>query len=154
GVVDDAARVRVAEQVAQLLFDVSVVDVERRDARLVGADHRFEVFVAVIEVEGDVILPRLPRLQLGALAMATEAGGPGAVGGAPRTQLKIAPGQPQTRGNDRLLVGNRVGDRLVDRAQGEGHAVLISHQVVPTISATRPRPRPPTRPWRAAAGCE
>jgi hypothetical protein len=45
GVIDDPAGLGVGEQIEQLCLDVTVVDVERRDPRLVRADHALEVLV-------------------------------------------------------------------------------------------------------------
>ena len=77
---DERARSGVVEQIAQLLADVAVVDVERRDAGGVGAEHAFEVLVAVVERERHVVLSGLPPRQLGPLALhgespAVEVGG-------------------------------------------------------------------------------
>jgi hypothetical protein len=47
--------VGVVEEVAQLLFDVAVVDVDRDRAQLERGDHHFEVFDRVVEVAGDVV---------------------------------------------------------------------------------------------------
>src|SRR3546814_987169 len=56
--VDDGSGPGVLEQVAELLGDVAVVDVERRDPSLVGAEHCLDVLVAVVEIAGEVILAR------------------------------------------------------------------------------------------------
>ena len=55
-VVDDRLRARVAQQVLELLGHVAVVDVERREACLVRAEHAFDVLVAVVQVERQVVL--------------------------------------------------------------------------------------------------
>jgi hypothetical protein len=55
-VVDHRARARVLEQVDELLVDVAVVHVHGHAARLERAEHAFEIFVAVVEIERDVIL--------------------------------------------------------------------------------------------------
>ena len=63
----------VVEQVAQLLADVAVVDVERGDPGPEGAQHPLQVLVAVVEGQGDVVLARLVAGELGALAVQAQA---------------------------------------------------------------------------------
>ncbi len=65
GVEHDAPGPRVVEQVPQLLGHVAVVDVEGCDAGLVGAEHRFDVLVAVVEVAGEVVLSALVAAEAG-----------------------------------------------------------------------------------------
>ena len=55
-----AAAPAVGQDVAQLLGHVAVVDVDRRAAGLGRAEHPLEVLVAVVEVERDVVVRRLP----------------------------------------------------------------------------------------------
>ena len=76
GVVDDRLRAGVGEQVEQLLGDVAVVHVERCDPRLERAEHRLEVLVAVVEVDGEVVLARLVPGELSTLDDACRGPGP------------------------------------------------------------------------------
>ena len=71
---DDRLRPGVVEQVAQLVGDVAVVDVERRDARLPRAEHRLEVLDAVVagRWRGGPG-PTRGRRSVGALGVAAEA---------------------------------------------------------------------------------
>ena len=55
GLEDERDEVGVVEQVAQLLDDVAVVDVDRHRARLEAAEHRFDPLGAVERVDADVL---------------------------------------------------------------------------------------------------
>ena len=118
----------------QLLLDVAVVDVEGHGARLVGAQHALDVLVAVVEVQREVVLPRLPRRQRVALALAAEPGVDQQVGQPPRAHLQVAPGEAAARGDDRLALGNDGGDRLVDLGQRKRH--LTPPRIGPLSSKT------------------
>ena len=131
-----AARRRVVEQVPQLLFDVAVVDVERRDPCAVRAEHALDVLVAVVHVEREVVLSRLPTLELGAFGVTTEptvvqvvaeaACAPGQVG------VAEAPIPP----DEGLAVRIRRGDDLVDLGQVEIHGrASYDEQTVPSSGA-------------------
>ena len=61
--VDQRASLRVVQQIDEFGFDVAVVDVEGSDPGPIGPDHRFQVFVAVAQVQSDVILTRFVALQ-------------------------------------------------------------------------------------------
>ncbi len=67
------ARLRVGQQVQQLLGHVAVVDVERGDAGLERTEHRLEVFVAVVEVDRQVVLAALVAGEIGSLGCDAEA---------------------------------------------------------------------------------
>jgi hypothetical protein len=60
------ASVGVVEQIDQLRVDIAIVDVERGGPCLERAEHPFEIFVAVVEIEPDVILTGFPVLENGA----------------------------------------------------------------------------------------
>ena len=110
----------VGEEVAQLLGDVAVVHVHRRDPGLVRAEHRLEVLVAVVGVDGQVILVRLvpgepgPALGSGAEAAVVEDVGepPGALGHVGVAEAPIAE-------HDARAVGDGGGDRLVHDGEVE-----------------------------------
>ena len=55
GVVEQGDEIGVVTQVAQLVGDVAVVDVDRDDPRLVARDHHLEVRDGVAEIEADVV---------------------------------------------------------------------------------------------------
>ena len=74
----------VVEQVAQLLADVAVVDVEGGGPGPVRAQHPLQVLVPVVEGEGDMVLSRLVALELGALAAQAQAPAVEVRGQAPR----------------------------------------------------------------------
>ena len=63
GVVEQRDEVGVVAQVAQLVGDVAVVDVDRNRARLVAGEHDLDVLDRVAEIQPDVIADRRrPRL--------------------------------------------------------------------------------------------
>ena len=106
-VVDDAPRAGVGQQVLQLLGDVAVVHVERRDPCLVGAEHALEVLGAVVEVEGEVVLTGLVWGQL--VALGTEAKAPveQRIGEASRAVAELSVGESTVTGDDAGSVGPR-----------------------------------------------
>ncbi len=77
---DDRPRLGVVEQVAKLVGDVAVVDVERGDAGLPAADHHLEVLDAVEQIDGEVVLARLVAGEVGPLGVAAEPGADEVVG--------------------------------------------------------------------------
>ena len=93
----DRARVGVVEQVAQLVLDVAVVDVDRHRAQLERGEHHFEVLDRVVEVAGDVVAG--PDAALGER-----------VGQAGRPRVLLGEGQPAIGAHQRLVIGHRVGD--------------------------------------------
>ncbi len=131
GVVDDGPRRAVTEQVPQLFADVPVVDVERRHPGAVGADHALEVLVAVVEGEGDVVLPGLVTGQPGPSGRAgssvrpvplrpdAEAAVVEVRRQAPGSLGELAVRQPPVTPDEALAVGQRPGDRLDDPSQIE-----------------------------------
>ena len=78
--VDDTRGAGVGEHVYELGFDIPIAAVEGRDAGAVGADHRLDVFVAVEQVEGQVVLSGFMVLQFAALALASHPDGGQVVG--------------------------------------------------------------------------
>ena len=121
GVVDDRLRAGVGEQVLQLLGDVAVVDVERREPGLERAEHRLEVLVAVVEVDREVVLPRLVAGEPLALDDGAEAAGEQRVREPPRAIGDLGPREPPVAEHDALAVRDRRGDRLVGRREVEVH---------------------------------
>ena len=65
--VDHAPGSAVVQEVAELLGHIAVVHVERGDAGSVRAEHPLDVLVAVVQVEGEVVLAGLPPLELWSL---------------------------------------------------------------------------------------
>jgi hypothetical protein len=54
-VVDEGDEIGVVEEIAQFIFDIAEVDVDGRRAQLERGERGLDVFVAVVEVEADVI---------------------------------------------------------------------------------------------------
>ncbi len=107
GVHDDRGGPRIVEQVAQLLGDVAVVDVERRDTGLERAEHRLEVLVAVVQVDREVVLAALVAGELRPLGVHAEPGVDQVVGQAPRALGHVGPREPAVAEDEALL--RRVG---------------------------------------------
>ena len=64
---------RIVEQIHEFGLDVAVIDVDGCDPGPVGADHRFQVLVAVAQVHPNVILAGFVTLQPVAFRVATQA---------------------------------------------------------------------------------
>ncbi len=117
GVDDDRGGARVTEQVPQLFGDVSVVHIERCDARLPCSEHRFEVFVAVVEVDRKMILTGFVQVEFMTFAVAfvstvgQEVGEPsGSIG-------DLRPGEPAVAVYETELVGSRGGNGFMERRE-------------------------------------
>ena len=70
---DDGCGGRIVHQVSKFVSDVAVVHIERSAASQVGADHALEVFRAVIERQGDMVLARFMAGQSLALSDTSQA---------------------------------------------------------------------------------
>ncbi len=136
GVVDDAAGAGVVEQVLELLVDVAVVDVERCDPRGVGPEHAFEVLVAVVEVQGKVLLSGLPGLEIAALSANREPLGDEEVGEPALAAQEIEEREPPIAPDDRLTCGDGFGHRVEDRRDVEVHLCPPVQSGDPTGRAT------------------
>ncbi len=99
GLVHDCREIGIVEQVAQLLFDVAVVHVDRRDARFEAADHRLEPFGAVVRIDAD---PR-SRFDAGRTEMVRETRG---------ALVELCERQPAVAGNERETVRHVTGNQL------------------------------------------
>ena len=106
-VIDDGACARVLEEIAELVLHVPIVDVHCHGTRLRSADHALEILVAVVHVERDVVLARLPRREVAPFAVAAEPGVDQQMGELTRAPLQIAPGGAARGGDDRFAFGNR-----------------------------------------------
>jgi len=125
GVEQDRRRATVVQEVTQLVGDVAVVDVDRRAAGLGGAHHALEVLVAVVEVEGDVIVGRGPARVVRGLGVDAE---PmvGEDGRQPAGPVRdIGPGEAAIPPDDALALRHGGRDRLVERRDVE----LLGHPV-------------------------
>ena len=107
--VHDDYRVRVVEDVARLVGDVAVVDVDRDGACLVRAEHRLDPFGAVPGVDRDLVARLDPVVE----EMMGEAGG---------ALVQLGVGEAAVAGDERRPVGDRVCDDLVEVGEVELHA--------------------------------
>jgi hypothetical protein len=119
--VDDGAGARASEHVLELGLDVAVVDVDRDGARLEGAHQRLEVFVAVVEVERDVVLARLPGLEPLALDAAAVAEPREGAAEAAAAGVQLGVGEAAVAPDERLAVGDRAGDQVLDGGEVNEH---------------------------------
>ncbi len=129
GVVDEPLGSGVVEQVHEFFFDVPVVHVERRHPGLVGAQHALEVFVAVVQVQTEMVLPRLPSRQLGALGMNGESVIDQHVGQTTRTLGQLGEGEASVTPHHSLPVGHGGGHCLIHGAKVELHVCPQFHTV-------------------------
>ena len=107
--VHDDDRVRVVEDVARLVGDVAVVDVDRDGACLVRAEHRLDPFGAVPGVDRDLVA----RLDTVVEEMMGEAVG---------ALVELGVGEAPVAGDERRPVRHRVGHDLVEVGEVELHA--------------------------------
>ena len=114
GVEHDRLRLRVAKEVDELLLDVAVVHVDRHAARLERAEHALQILVAVVEVERDVVLARLPVLEGGAIRMAAEPVPAQNVGQTARAIRGVPPREASIAKDEALALGIALGDGLVN----------------------------------------
>ena len=104
----DGTHVGVVEEIAQLVFDVAVVHVDRDGAQLERRDHDFEVLVGVVEVTGDVIA-RADSLR------GERVGQPG------RSDVGFREGQVAIRADECLVIGHGVGHPFPEIREVELH---------------------------------
>jgi len=97
--VHDRLEVGVGEEVAELVLDVAVVDVDGNRAQLERGEHALEVLVAVVHPQTHVVArPDAARRE--------RVGQPGR----PLVELPIR--EADVAEHDRLALGHRVGDRF------------------------------------------
>jgi hypothetical protein len=114
GVVDDRPRPAVGQDVGQLGGDVAVVDVDARGPGLPRPEHPLQVFVPVQQVEGDVVVGRLPRRHLGRVAPQAQAGARQHGGQAAGAVGRLGPAAGDPAGRHACAVGDGGGDGLVE----------------------------------------
>ena len=116
----------VEQDVAKLLGDVPVVDVDADRPGLGGAQEGLQVLVAVVEVEGDVVVRRLPALTCRERPVRAEPGFAQHGGEPPAAVGDVAPAEATVAPHQALALGDLGRDRLVQRRQVEllGHARL------------------------------
>jgi len=113
---DDGSGPAVGQHVAELVGHVAVVDVHRGRPGLGRAEHALEVLVAVVQVEGDVVLGRLPRV-LDRPRRATDAVGAEQRGEAAGPIGDLGPAHPAVPPHEALPVRHDRGDGLVRGGQ-------------------------------------
>ena len=112
GFEDERDEIGVVEQVAQLLDDVAVVDVDRHGARLEATEHRLDPLGAVERVDADVLA--------GQHADVAEV-----VRDAVRPLVELAVGEAAVAGDERDAVGRGVGDGFEQVGEVELHAPTL-----------------------------
>jgi hypothetical protein len=111
---DQRRRLRVREEIAQLLLDIAEVDVHRGGADLERRQRALDVLVAVVQVEGDAVArPHAARLQrvrepCGAL-------------------VELCEGEPPVAVDQRVALRHRVGDEFEDVRELEVPLQALRH---------------------------
>ena len=119
--VDDRARRARLEHVAQLVGDVAVVDVDEGGARLPRPVHRLDPLVAVVAVDGDVVVARLPGLERGPFAAAAEAEAPEGAAKPAGAARQVGVREDAVPPHERLPVRNVASEQLLDGGQVDQH---------------------------------
>ena len=88
----------------QLFGNVSVIDIEWSNTRLPRTQHRLEVLIAIVEIDGEMILPGLPAVNLFSLGMTAEALRCKVIGQLARTQIDVIPGESLVSKDETFLV--------------------------------------------------
>jgi hypothetical protein len=103
---DQCRQIRVPVEVDQLLFHVSVVDVDRHDPRLEAAEDGLEILDAVVEMQPEMLTRAYTAVDQ-------------VVGDAVGRRVQFCIGEPALRTrtgvvdvDERLAVGDHVDDRL------------------------------------------
>src|SRR5262249_39703076 len=164
GVVHETGRAGVGEETPQLVGAVAVVDVERRDARFEGAEHRLEELVAVVAADAEMALTRFPRLELVPLTMGAEAQIVQMVRQAPRPLGGLSPREAAAAEDERFTFGHGGSQRVVHvphvhvhRGDANGRLAAPPNQTAraksrlpTTLAAKRSVSRPASRSTMAA----
>ena len=119
GLVHERDEIGVVEEVAELLGDVAVVDVDRDRAGLVAAEHRFDPFGAVDGVDADV----LTGFDADVDEVVARTGSP-----ARRARANVRRRSPATSAEP---VGDAVGDELEQVGEVEFHGGSIPERGTP-----------------------
>ncbi len=143
-VVHHRRRPGIVQHVGQFLGDVAVVDVERGHPGLVGADHAFQIRVAVGHVEREVALPGLVPGQRGAFGVRAQPPVPQHPGEPVGPVVDLPVGEVAPPGHDAVGVGHGGGHRGENLGQVELHPATLRQ------STFRPR-APRYAPGRACA---
>jgi hypothetical protein len=120
-VVDDHRRLTVVQQLQELVGHVPVVDVERDEPGLVGAEHALEVLGTVPEVEGDVVLARRRAVERRTLGVAAQPESVQERSQPPGPLGQLAPGEPSLAGDEALPIRVCGRQRLVRPRQAQLH---------------------------------
>ena len=118
-VVDEHAAAAVLQQVKQFLGDVAVVHVERRDAGLVCAEHAFEILVAVVEIDAEVVLTGLVIVEKLPADRVRHTAADQIIGQATGTVCHLTPRPGPVPPDNARAVRNRSGKGFMDVGFGE-----------------------------------
>ena len=113
-VVHEDAAAAVIQEIEQLLSDVAVVHVERCDTGLVRPEHAFEVLVAVVQVDAEVVLTGFVSVEKLPTDGVRDASADQIVGETTCAFGDVAPGPRCSPPYDAWTIGNRSGERLVN----------------------------------------
>ena len=119
--VDDRARGARLQDVVQLIGDVAIVDVHERSTRLPRPVHRLDPLVAVVAVDGDVVVARLPRLEVRSLATTAEAEAQEGAAELARARGEVRVGEDTVPPHEGLPVGHVAPEQLLDGGEVHEH---------------------------------
>jgi hypothetical protein len=105
----------------QFLGHVPVVDVERCDPGFERAEHRLQILIAVVQVNGEVVLAAFMTLQESAVGVDAETARDEMIGESARPIGDLRPRQPAIAEHQALLARTGCGDRLMHFGNGELH---------------------------------
>ena len=72
-VIDDDLGAGIVQQIGQFFIGISDVDVEGRQPGLEGAEHGLQVFIAIMQIDGQPVLAGLPIGQFAAFPVTAQA---------------------------------------------------------------------------------
>ena len=116
----DRPSVRIVEQISQFFRDVSVVDVERCNARFQRTQHHLEVFVSVVEVDTNMILPADVAVEIAAFGVAAQASIEERVGQPPSALGHLTPRETMIAKDEARVVGPGRRNCLVNFGKADG----------------------------------
>ena len=114
GMVDDDPGVGIGQQITQLLSNIPIIDIERDSARLHASEHGLKIFIPVLQVEGNMVLPRLPVSEVCARDRGLDAQRQQQVGKPPGPLVDLREAEPAVAKPERGSVRDRCSDGFLN----------------------------------------
>ena len=127
--VDHRPGIGVFKEIEELLLHVAIIDIEGDTARLEGTEHPLKVFIAIVEIERDMVLSGLPALEAGSLSATAQVVRPQYIRKPPRAIGHLGPTETAVPEDNALAFRNDFGNGFVN--QGEVHHVEGTPEVGP-----------------------